>query len=234
MSEFYLVKDGERIVSLAAERDGKLYAFVPNVSSFVYNKPMSVDFQIDREMNYEPVGTDTAVSIVRDGSIGEIDESANEFLLDHVMTETRRIDPDEILSGNADAGTKVPLAQAANVVADILRSVPLGRWIAYTTYPLRARQAALQLASDLRDGLVPALSDIPLISRIRDNMDDTQVVEVSRTTRANPARSARTAPRKVAKRAAAKKTGDKVPVKGARGIPAAAAKADIGSKAKSR
>jgi hypothetical protein len=234
MSEFYLVKDGERIVSLAAERDGKLYTFVPNVSSFVYNKPMSVDFQIDREMNYEPVGTDTAVSIVRDGSIGEIDEVANEFLLDHVMTEARRIDPDEILSENAYAATEVPLAQAANAIADILRSLPLGRWITYTTYPLRAHQAALQLVSDLRDGLVPALSDIPLMSRIRDNADDTQVVEVRRTTGSTAARSARTAPRKAAKKAAAKKTGDKVPVKGARGIPVAAAKAKIGSRAKSR
>lgn len=231
MSDFYLVKDGERIVSLATERDGKLYTYVPNVNSFVYNKPMSVDFQIDQEMNYEPVGTDTAVSIVRDGSIGEID-SANEFLLDHVMTETRRIDPDEILSENAYAAAEVPLAQAANAIADILRSLPLGRWITYTTYPLRAHQAALQLVSDLREGLVPALSDIPLMSRIRDNADDTQVVEVRRTTGSAAARSARTAPRKAAKKAAAKKTGDKVPVKGARGIPAA--KANMGSRARSR
>jgi hypothetical protein len=234
MSEFYLVKDGQRIVSLAAERDGKLYAFVPNVNSFVYNKPMSVDFQIDGEMNYEPVSTDTAVSIVRDGSIGEIDESTNEFLLDHVVTETRRIDPDELLSESANAGTEITLAQAALAVADTLRSVPLGRWITYTTYPLRAREAALQLVSDLRDGLVPALSGIPLVPRLRDDTDDTQVVEVRRTSRANAAKSGRSAPTKATKKAAAKKVGDKVPVKGARGVRAPAAKANVGSRAKSR
>lgn len=117
MSEFYLVKDGQRIVSLAAERDGKLYTFVPNVSSFVYNKPMSVDFQIDRGMDYEPVSTDTAAGIVRDGSIGEIDESTNSFLLDHVQAETRRISPDEILDVYIDAEAELPVAEAGNAVA---------------------------------------------------------------------------------------------------------------------
>jgi len=68
MSELYLVKDGERTVTLAAEREGKLYAFVPNVGSFVYNKPMSVDFQIDHEMNYASVDAETAANIVREGS----------------------------------------------------------------------------------------------------------------------------------------------------------------------
>jgi hypothetical protein len=235
MSEFYLVKDAQRIVSLAAEREGKLYAFVPNVRSFVYNKPMSVDFQIDREMNYEPVSTDTAASIVRDGSIGEIDESTNKFLLDHMKAETRRINPEEILDGNTHAGTELPLAQVANVVADILRSAPFGRWITYMTYPRLARRIALQLASDLRDGLVPAFSDIPLVSRVRDNTDDTQIVEVRRTRGATAARSARTAPRKAAAKVAAKKTGDKVPVKAARRTRAAAAtKTNVHSRAKSR
>ncbi len=231
MSEFYLVKDGPRTVTLAAERDGKLYAFVPNVGSFVYNKPMSVDFQIDRGMNYEPVSTDTATSIVRAGAIGEIDESANGFLLDQMRTETRRIEPDQLLGANASTGYELPSPQFANVVAELLRSTPVGRWVTYVVYPRPARQIASKLVNDLRSGLVPAFSDIPLVSRVRDSTNDDQVVEVSRTPGTSPARAAaRTAPRKVAKRGAAKKTGDSPPVEAAPATPAAATNAGAGSR----
>ena len=72
---FYIVKDGFRIVTLAVEYDGKLYAFIPNFRSFVYNRPMSVDFQIDREMTYEPISKDAAEATIRDGALGELDES---------------------------------------------------------------------------------------------------------------------------------------------------------------
>ena len=227
MSELYLVKDGPRTVTLAAERDGKLYAFVPNVSSFVYNKPMSVDFQIDRGMTYEPVSTDTAASIVRAGSVGKIDERTNKFLIDEMRAEARRISPDEILGAKASTGTELTPTQVANAVADLLRRTPLGRWVPYKIYPGHLGRQAVRLASDLRTGRVRAFSGIPLISRVISSADDNQIVEVSRSRKAT---EGRTPPRK----AAAKKTGGNVPVKAARVKPAASTPASTHAKARSR
>lgn len=233
MSEFYLVKDGPRTVSLATERDGKLYAFVPNVSSFVYSKPMSVDFQIDREMTYEPVSADAAADIVRAGSIGEIDESANQFLIDHVRAETHRISPKEILGPSTFAEAGLMPAQVTNVIAQLFGSA-LGRWITYGTYTRFARQFAAQLASDLSAGVVPGFTNIPLRARVRHNTHDDQIVEVSRAPQPIATRTTRTSPRKAVAKVAAKKTGDKSPVKAARGNQAAAAKASPRASAKSR
>lgn len=95
MSTLYLVKEGDRSVILAAERDGRLYGYVPNVNAFVYNKPMSVDFLIDRNMTYQPVDTDEAAAIIKAGQIGKINGRTNKFLLDRTKAETRRIDPIE-------------------------------------------------------------------------------------------------------------------------------------------
>lgn len=229
MSEFYLVKDGERTVTLAAERDGKLYAFVPNVGSFVYNKPMSVDFQIDHEMNYESVDAETAANIVREGSVGKIDEQENEFLLDHMMAETRRINPREVLSAEASPEPEPTPAQVAIAVAALLRKMPLGQWIPYKVYPRDLLRQARRRASDLSMGRVQAFSDIPLISRVISSTDNEQIVEVSRT---SAARKGRAAPRRTAKKAA-EATGVKASAKSVRGKAAAAAKAGTRASAKS-
>lgn len=89
---FYLVKDGTRTVTLAAEKESKLYGFVPEFQSFVYNKPMTIDFQIDREMTYEPVDTNRAAEIVRAGEIG----MSNSMVLELLKLEARRLDPGQL------------------------------------------------------------------------------------------------------------------------------------------
>jgi hypothetical protein len=198
MSEFYLVKDGDRTVTLAAERDGKLYGFVPNVDSFVYNKPMSVDFQIDHELNYESVDAETAANIVYQGPVGMIDEQENQFLLNRVTAETRRIDPGEVLGAPAFAEPE-PTAVA---VAALLRETPPGQWIPYKVYPGDLLRQARRRAADLNMGRVQAFSDIPVVSRVIPSADDEQIVVVSRT---SPARKARAAPRKTAAAKAGKR-----------------------------
>lgn len=230
MSGLYLVKDGKRTVTLAAEQDGKLYAFVPNVSSFVYNKPMSVDFQIDRELTYERVSNETAASVVREGSIGKIDESKNKFLLDHMRAETRRINPSEILGADATADSSTP-AQVANAIADVLRKMPLGSWMPYKVYPRELWRQALRRATDLSTGRVQAFSGIPLISRVTSSTDDDQIVEISRT---SVSTKARTAPRKAVTKVTAKKAGGKVALKAVRGKAALRTKAGTRAGAKSR
>ncbi|UBV15338.1 hypothetical protein [Mycolicibacterium fortuitum] len=97
MGALYLVKDGNRAVVLAAERDGKLYGYVPNVDAFVYNKPLSADFLIDQSMTYEPQTAEQAATIIKAGVVGKIDGSTNKFLLDRMNDETNRISLTEVL-----------------------------------------------------------------------------------------------------------------------------------------
>lgn len=182
MSTLYLVKEGDRSVILAAERDGRLYGYVPNVNAFVYNKPMSVDFLIDRNMTYQPVDTDEAAAIIKAGQIGKINGRTNKFLLDRTKAETRRIDPIEILGANQlhePAPTRTRLAQAK---ADLLRKAPAGRWITYKddyASPTRI-QAARQLASDIRKGRVRAFKNIAVTTRVVTDDHGRPVVQICR------------------------------------------------------
>lgn len=183
MSTLYLVKEEEeRSVILAAERDGRLYGYVPNVNAFVYNKPMSVDFLIDRNMTYQPIDTDEAAAIIKAGQIGKINGRTNKFLLDRAKAETRRIDPSEILDTHQlhePAPTRTRLAQAK---ADLLRKAPAGRWITYKddyTSPTRI-QAARQLASDIRKGRVRAFKNIAVTTRVVTDDQGRPVVQICR------------------------------------------------------
>lgn len=191
MSALYLVKEGDRAVILAAERDGRLYGYIPNVNAFVYNKPMSVDFLIDRDMTYQPVDHDEAAAIIKAGQIGKINGRTNKFLLDRTKAETRRIDPTEILDANQlhePTPTRTRLAQAK---ADLLRKAPPGRWITYKDdYPSPARiQAARQLASDIRKGRVRAFKNVAVTSRVVTDDHGRPVVQISREKSARTAKS---------------------------------------------
>ena len=98
MGALYLVRDGDRTVALVAEQNGKLHCYIPNVDAFVYNEPMSVDFFIDREMDYEPVTAQDAASIIKEGTIGTID-ARNRSLLDWAKAATR-LSPAAVLGAN--------------------------------------------------------------------------------------------------------------------------------------
>lgn len=105
MGALYLVKDGDRTVVLAAERDGKLYGYVPNVEAFVYNKPLSVDFLIDQSMTYEPQTAEQAAAIIKAGIVGKINGRTNKFLVDHMKAETNRMTPAEVFGANTSNAT---------------------------------------------------------------------------------------------------------------------------------
>ena len=100
MSALYLVKDDDRTVVLAVEREGRCYGYIPNLDAFVYNKPMSVDFLIDQEMADEPVTADVAADIIGKGVIGKINGRTNKFLLDEMKAEERRLEPAEVLEAS--------------------------------------------------------------------------------------------------------------------------------------
>lgn len=182
MSALYLVKDGDRTVVLAAERDGKLYGYVPNVEAFVYNKPMSVDFLIDQNMTYEPQTAEQAADIIKAGVVGKINGRTNKFLLDHMKAEPNRMTPAEVLGANALADPdEASPADIAHARAAVLQKTPVGTWIVYKTYPVGTkRQVALQLASHLRQGRIRAFRDIALQSKVVASAAGHQVVKVAR------------------------------------------------------
>lgn len=182
MSDLYLVKDGDRTVVLATEREGKIYGYIPNLETFVYNRPMSVDFLIDRDMTYEPIGAETAADIIKAGTIGRIDGRTNKFLLDHFRQEQRRIEPTEVVSAAAfiDPEQATP-TQIANAKAEQLRRTPVGQWLSYKQYEdLTNKQVAHQLASDLRNHRVRAFRDIAVRTRVVTDNAGQLVVQVSR------------------------------------------------------
>ena len=183
MSALYLVKDGDRTIALAAEHDGKLHCYVPNVAAFVYNKPMSTDFLIDQEMNYEPVTPQEATDIIKEGAIGKIDGRTNKSLLDWAKAETRRLDPAEVLSSNTLTDLQPTATAVANAKASVLRKTPPGNWIVFKTYTTGNRQPALQIASDLRKGRVRAFRNMLVHARVRDSEDGQNlVVQICRGT----------------------------------------------------
>jgi DNA-binding NarL/FixJ family response regulator len=181
MSGLYLVKDGDRTVVLAAERDGRIYGYIPNVDAFVYNKPMSVDFLIDRDMDYEPVTASDAADIIAKGVIGKINGRTNKFLLDEMKAETKRIQPAEVLRANDVSDPEPTRTQIANAKAALLKKTPLGEWIPYRTHSRSKRQTAQQMASDLRNRKIQAFRDIAVQTRVVENEDGDYVVQISRS-----------------------------------------------------
>lgn len=129
-STLYLVNDGDRAVALAAEHDGKLYSYVPNIDAFVYNKPMSIDFLIDQNMTYEPQAPKQAGEIIKAGVIGKID-STNTYLLDHMKAETDRLTPAEVLGMTPQPPTRstrlarkaLPMSETPDWFNEITRRV---------------------------------------------------------------------------------------------------------------
>ena len=100
MNALYLVKERERLVALAAERDGQLYCYVPNLDAFVYNKPMSIDFLIEQTMTYEQQSVEAAAGIDDAGIVGMIDGHTNKYLLDCVKAEPRRLTLAQVLGAS--------------------------------------------------------------------------------------------------------------------------------------
>ncbi|MGD9622258.1 MAG: hypothetical protein AB7G47_19715 [Mycolicibacterium sp.] len=214
MSALYLVNDHDRTIWLAAEHDGKLYSYIPNVEEFVYNQPLSADFLIDRNLTYTPIDTAQAATIITTGTVGKIDGRSNRFLLDHFRSEPRKLNPTEVLgaSPRLRADVEPTATEVAHAKAELLRTTPVGEWIIYKTYPPTAnRQTALQLASDLRKGRVRAFADIPLKARIQSSPQGHHVVQIARERRAAPLKATRTAaPRKAVGQAASRRARTKV------------------------
>lgn len=218
MSALYLVRDGDRTIALAAESDGKLFAYVPDVDAFVYNKPMSVDFLIDRNKQYEPIDGPAAAQVIHEGKIGKIDRRTSKTLLEWATTEQRRLNPTDVLDANTlRADVEPTAAEVAAAKADLVRNAPPGKWFTYKTYPADAkRQQAMQVASHIRNGRVKAFADIDVVVKVVTSKSGDHIVQVSRqesapatsgpAKRVAPVRKVKSTPPPLRKRAAAKAT----------------------------
>jgi hypothetical protein len=101
---FYLAKDGDRTIALTAERDGKLFCYVPNFQMFIYNKPLSVDFLIDRNHHYDRISSRDAAQIIRRGLVGRIDDRASNTLMEWATSEPQRLNPEDVF-GDGSRGS---------------------------------------------------------------------------------------------------------------------------------
>ncbi|MCT7373123.1 MULTISPECIES: hypothetical protein [Mycolicibacterium] len=104
IADFYLVKDGTRIQALAAHVDGRLFCYVPDVDAFVYNKPLSVDFMVDRNKTYNHIDVTQARRIMAEGCIGAVGDRGSQTLIDWAYGEPHRLGASEVL----DAGLGEP------------------------------------------------------------------------------------------------------------------------------
>lgn len=94
---FYLARDGDRALAVAAELNGRLFCYVPNVQAFIYNKPLTVDFLIDRNKQYDRITADEAAQIAAEGYVGRINDDDITTLTEWATTEPQRLDPEEVL-----------------------------------------------------------------------------------------------------------------------------------------
>jgi hypothetical protein len=113
---FYLVKDGDRELAVAVDYDGRLLCFVPNVDAFIYNKPLTVDFQIDRTKTYDDINVGEASRIIAEGRIGRIDDRDGTTLMEWASSEPHRVRLEDVLdSWGLDV---TPDSDALQTVAD--------------------------------------------------------------------------------------------------------------------
>lgn len=98
-TDFYLVRHGDCAQALAICVNDRLFCYVPNVDAFVYNKPLSIDFLIDRYHQYDRIDSSEAARIMQEGRIGRIDDRGSETLADWSSSEPRRLSPRDVFHG---------------------------------------------------------------------------------------------------------------------------------------
>ncbi|WP_020099412.1 hypothetical protein [Mycobacterium sp. 360MFTsu5.1] len=101
----YLVRDDDRIQALVAQVDGKLFCYVPDVDEFVYNKPLTADFLINRDKRYDRIDVAEALQLIEEGCIGRIDDHGSQTLMDWAVYQPQRLRPREVL-GHGTSGTE--------------------------------------------------------------------------------------------------------------------------------
>lgn len=181
----YVVSNRGRDVWLAyvdTEHPG-VYAYIPNLGRFVFNKSLGQDFYWDREMNWTPVDTQTARKIVTDGELGKLDGRRHSHFLTKFEAETDQHSVEDVF-GAQPVTDRTPTAreQTEAKLASLANAKP-GEWIAYKTYPTDQRHRARVAANDIRQRKIAAVRKCGLHvdARVTPTVDGRITVEIART-----------------------------------------------------
>lgn len=178
----YLVRDGDREVWVAAEREGRMFTYVANTGRFQRNKPVGSDFLMEREMAYEPLTPEQARAKM-DAGVGRLDERTMGPILDQFRADDAEyLSVEDVFGAQPQQVPQQPNRRArARALADAVNEAQPGQWVTWRTYPPDRRQTAQVAAHDLKNGKIRALGDLPVDTRIVPTTDETGlVVQITR------------------------------------------------------
>lgn len=172
----YIAYDGDRAASLCWLQPGthRVFSYLPNWQKFVLNRPLAIDFMVDREMRYKEVSTRRASQIIADGKIGRMDGRKAGWLFDSL----EGVEQLEVADVLGQAPTAVPRGRgrdAAYKAAEVDQA-PDGEWVTYRTFAKADRIKANVCATDLRTGRIRAFAGMPIDVRTFDSMDGSQII----------------------------------------------------------
>lgn len=180
----YLVrsKKTDRDVWIAAERDGRMWVYLPNTGDFRVNRGLTADWLFDRDLDYQPLSTDAAAEHIAAGVIGRLDGHRQH----EVFNRLRAADAmpvEAVLAAMTPTATPNRQQNVRALAAQIAVTAP-GVWTTYRTYPPAKKASAHRAASDVRHGRVKAFRGLELASQVTEQADGDLRVEL---TRAEPA-----------------------------------------------
>ncbi|WP_458682604.1 hypothetical protein [Prescottella equi] len=181
----YVVSNNGRDVWLAyvdTENPG-VYAYIPNLGRFVFNKSLGQDFYWDHEMGWTPVDAQTARQIVTAGELGKLDGRRHGHFLAKFEAEPDQRSLEDVFGAQPVADRKPsPREQAAAKVQTLTKARP-GEWLTWKVYGHGRRHSAAVAARDLRVGKVAAVakSGLHIASRVTPTADGRFAVEIART-----------------------------------------------------
>lgn len=172
----YVAYDGARAASLCwlQPDTNRVFSYLPNWEKFVLNRPLAIDFMVDRELRYEEVSTRRASQIIAEGKIGRMDGRKAGWLFAS-LEGVEQLDVEDVLG---QAPTAVPRGRgrdAAYKAAEVDQA-PAGEWVTYRTFDSADRIKANVCATDLRTGRIRAFADMPIDVRTFDSMDGDQII----------------------------------------------------------
>jgi hypothetical protein len=91
----YIVKDGDRVVWLAALLAEDIYTYVPNTGRFHPNAGLRHDFFMERSLQYEEITVGRARGLLADG-ITPLDEDVMADALRQWRSDPTALDPEQM------------------------------------------------------------------------------------------------------------------------------------------
>lgn len=143
-----------------------IYAYVPNLGTFVRHDALAQDFYWDMDLTYRPVEVGEAAGLVEQNMIGKLDaRTYQKAVLDRLQAVPEQKAPADLL-GPVRTVTQISTRQAAAARADRLRHAAPGEWVTWKKYSPEHRQRAYVAANNLRTGKIRALDGLSIETRI--------------------------------------------------------------------